>query len=157
MSAGEGCEGCGLSATRRQFLLDCIGLGLGLAILPGRAEATASIVRYPLPAADGVLIDKENDVFLVRWQGAAYAFARSCPHQNTALNWLEKDTRFQCPKHKSRYQPDGTFISGRATRSMDRFPLRIDGAEVLVDLAVAYHQDKNPQEWAAAMIRLEPK
>jgi nitrite reductase/ring-hydroxylating ferredoxin subunit len=153
MNTGEGCDRCGSNTTRRQFLQDCAGLGLALAILPGRA-GTGSVVRYPIPAADGVTIDKQNDVILVRWQGAMYAFARSCPHQNTALTWLEKDTRFQCPKHKSRYQPDGTFISGRATRAMDRFVVKIEGAEVLVDLETLYHQDKHPQEWTGAMARI---
>ena len=56
----------------------------------------------------------------MRFQGVVYAFNLSCPHQNTALKWQPDDQRFQCPKHKSRYQPDGTFISGRATRGMDR-------------------------------------
>jgi Rieske Fe-S protein len=119
--------------------------------LPG--GRTAPEVRYPLPAHDVAQIDRDNDVILVRWQGAVYAFARSCPHQNTALLWLEQDARFQCPKHKSRYQPDGTFISGRATRSMDRFALKLEGNEVVVDLAVLHRQDKDPEGWAGAVVR----
>jgi Rieske Fe-S protein len=153
---GDGCEGCGEYRTRRRFLSDCIGIGLTLSVLPRRAvgESAGSTVRYPLPAVDGVTVDRDKDVILVRWQGAVYAFARSCPHQNTALTWLDKDTRFQCPKHKSRYQPDGTFISGRATRAMDRFSVRLEGSEVVVDLCELHQQDKHPAEWAAAAVRL---
>ncbi|HKG94589.1 MAG TPA: Rieske (2Fe-2S) protein [Gemmatimonadaceae bacterium] len=110
--------------------------------------------RYPLPAADGVQIDRDAQVILVRWQDAAYAFALSCPHQNTALRWLERDGRFQCPKHGSRYRPDGTFIEGRATRSMDRYAVRRDGAELVVELDTLYKQDADPAGWNAAVVRL---
>ena len=109
---------------------------------------------YPVPAADGAEIDRDNEVIVVRWQGAAYAFNLACPHQNTALRWFAADKRFQCPKHKSKYQPDGTFISGRATRGMDRFAVRRDPGGVLVDLSTLHKQDADPQGWAAAMVRL---
>jgi Rieske Fe-S protein len=79
------------------------------------------------------MIDKANQVILVRWQNAVYAFALSCPHQNQALRWDAKETRFQCPKHKSKYQPDGTFISGRATRAMDRYAVRHEGDTIVVE------------------------
>jgi nitrite reductase/ring-hydroxylating ferredoxin subunit len=149
------CEGCGAGGTRRQFLRDCLGFGVGIFLVRGRVVSAAPpVVRYPLPAQDVALIDRDNDVILVRWQGAAYAFSRSCPHQNTALLWLEQDARFQCPKHKSRYQPDGEFISGRATRSMDRFALKLEGNEVVVDVGTLYRQDKDPVGWAGAMLKL---
>jgi Rieske Fe-S protein len=111
-------------------------------------------VRYPIPTADGATIDTDQQVILVRFKGVVYAFALSCPHQNTALKWLAEEGRFQCPKHKSKYQPDGTFISGRATRNMDRLPLRRDGASVVVDVDHVFESDKDPKEWAGALVRL---
>jgi len=109
-------------------------------------------VTYPLPATDGATIDDDNEVILVRWQNAIYAFALSCPHQNTALRWLARDNRFQCPKHKSKYQPDGRFISGRATRNMDRFGIKKDGAKVVVNLAQLYESDKQTAAWTSATV-----
>ena len=61
-------------------------------------------------------------------------------------------TTYQCPKHKSTYVPDGTFLSGRATRNMERFALRKDGSTILVDTDRMYEQDKHPQEWSAAVV-----
>jgi Rieske Fe-S protein len=87
--------------------------------------------RYPLPATDGVTIDRKEQVIIVRYQGHLYAFNLSCPHENTALKWLPKDMRFQCPKHESKYQPNGTFMSGRATRNMDRLAIRKEGDALL--------------------------
>jgi len=62
--------------------------------------------------------------------------------------------RFQCPKHKSKYEPDGTFISGRATRNMDRYAIKRAGMEVEVALEVLYRNDKQPAEWTAAVVVL---
>jgi len=78
----------------------------------------------------------------------------SCPHQRTALHWLQDVGRFQCPKHKSRYQPDGVFVSGRATRNMDRFAVRRDGATIVVDLEKVFKSDVDAAGWAGAVVAL---
>jgi nitrite reductase/ring-hydroxylating ferredoxin subunit len=164
------CSDCPLSSERRVFLQDSARLALGaflaLGLTPrrgvalairygtGRREAGHSEVSYPIPPADGATIDKQNQTILVRFQGTAYAFALSCPHQNTALHWREEEQKFQCPKHKSQYQPDGTFLTGRATRNMDRMPIRSDGKQLLVDVEHVYQSDKDPSGWAAAHVKL---
>ena len=162
------CAGC-TPVERREFLKDgaliLAGIVASLGGLPSRAAAlgvrvagplarTGQDVTYPIPAADGAQIDRGNDVILVRFQQKVYAFNLSCPHQNTALHWQPEDNQFQCPKHHSRYQPDGVFVSGRATRGMDRFALRRDAGNLVVDISKFYKQDANPAEWAAAMVTL---
>ena len=114
-------------------------------------------VRYPIPAADGVQIDKDNQVILVRWQNTAYAFNLSCPHQNTALRWDDADHRFQCPKHHSKYQPDGEFIEGRATRGMDRLAIQRQGNDLLVDVDKMFKEDEEKAAWNAACVVLSPE
>ena len=110
--------------------------------------------RYPVPAADAVSIDRSAQVVLVRASGHAFAFALSCPHESAAVKWVEKDHRFQCTKHDSRYQVDGTHISGRATRNMDRFPIRREGAVLVVTTDTTVHSDTDPRGWAAAAVEL---
>ncbi len=109
---------------------------------------------YPLPSEDGVNIDQDDEVILVRSANHIYAFSLSCPHENTALRWRAQDQRFQCPRHESKYQPDGTFISGRATRNMDRFAIRRDAQKVVVNLVKLYRSDQQKPEWDAAVITL---
>ena len=161
-----GCAGY-CDASRREFLresaLVVAGALLGLGASHREAMALpVSLVRgvrggpdhltYPIPAEDGSQIDHDNGVILVRWQGHLYAFNLACPHQNTALKWLSEESRFQCPKHKSRYQPDGTFISGRATRGMDRFAITQEGSNILVDLNHLFNQEKDRAGWDAATL-----
>jgi nitrite reductase/ring-hydroxylating ferredoxin subunit len=163
------CGNCPLTRDRRRFLQDlglatgAVLLGLGvprqalLAMTPTPTEARRYVAgnpTYRIPPADGVQIDRDNQVILVRWQGAIYAFNLSCPHQNTALRWNQGDSQFQCPKHHSKYSPDGTFLSGRATRSMDRFTITRSGDEVVVDVDAMHKQDADPTGWAASVLTL---
>ncbi len=113
-----------------------------------------SEATYPIPAGDGVQIDKEREVILVRHQGVVYAFALSCPHQKQSLRWKERETRFECPKHKSKYQPNGSYISGRATRAMDRHPIRREGSTVRVDLTTKVRHDEEPERWESEHVRV---
>jgi Rieske Fe-S protein len=164
----DGCDGCTLH-NRRDFLLDALRAGAaalaaigmspsGADAMPLRwinAIAAAGAERtYPVPAADGVQIDKDNEVILARTGKSVYAFALACPHQNTALKWDEGNNRFQCPKHKSKYRPDGTFIEGRATRGMDRYTVKREGNGIAVDLGTIHEEDSDPSGWAAAVVKL---
>jgi len=165
------CAGCELSSSRRQFLRDSLLSVAGALIAVGASRASAfampleftegarrgkDAVSYPIPAADGATIDKKNEVILVRWQGSVYAFNLSCPHQNTALRWEDSDHQFQCPKHHSRFQPNGDYVadSGRATRNMDRFAIVRAGNNVNVDLDKLYQDDTDGPSWDAAVVKV---
>ena len=108
--------------------------------------------RYPIPPADSVNVDRTAQLIVVRFENRVFVFALSCPHQNNAVKWVDKEHRFQCTKHDSQYQPDGVHTSGRATRNMDRYVVRRDGDSVVVDLHHWIQSDKDPAGWAAAAI-----
>ena len=165
----QACDQCELSLDRRRFLQGIgfasiavlVGLGVphnvALAMTPVPAYARRMLAgnpTYPIPAADGVQIDRDQEVILVRWQGAIYAFNLSCPHQRTALRWNEGAAQFQCPKHHSKYRPDGTFVSGRATRGMDRFSVTRTGEDLLVDVGAMHKEDQDQPGWDAAVVHL---
>jgi nitrite reductase/ring-hydroxylating ferredoxin subunit len=164
----DGCTGCSVASTRRDFLRDGLALAIGALATLGLSHDAAGMtfrfaagrvaaktVTYPLPPSQGVTIDRSSQVILVRWEAAVYAFALSCPHQNTALRWVEDSARFQCPKHKSKYSPDGTFQSGRATRGMDRYSIHRDGDSVVVDLDALFRQTDDEAAWEAAFVKLD--
>ena len=162
------CRECPL-LERRTFVRDAAialaGIVAGLGGTPGGARALGvtfgrALQRsgdehsYPIPSEDGATIDHDAEVIVVRYQQKAYAFSLACPHQHTALRWQPEDNQFQCPRHHSRYRPDGAFVSGRATRSMDRFGVRRDGGNIVADVAKYYRQDHDPTEWEAAFVTL---
>jgi nitrite reductase/ring-hydroxylating ferredoxin subunit len=162
------CPDCAIVQRRdflRQAAVAVAGLAAALGAGPARAAAlplrfgpalgrAGTLVTYPIPASDGAQIDHDNQVILVRYQGRVYAFNLSCPHQNTALHWQPEDGIFQCPKHHSRYQPTGQFISGRATRGMDRLGIRKEGTTLVVNTDQFYRQDRDAAAWEAAFVTL---
>jgi nitrite reductase/ring-hydroxylating ferredoxin subunit len=164
------CSSCPIAgpASRRDFIRDAAlgvaavlaslgiarsALALPVGIIDAIARSDAGIT-YAIPKADGVQIDKDNEVILVRWQGNVYAFNLSCPHQRTELRWNDSAKEFQCPKHKSKYTPNGSFISGRATRGMDRFAIQRSGANVIVDADQMFEEDENEAQWKAAFVKV---
>lgn len=164
------CAGCS-AIPRRDFLRDAglfaAGILVALGAAPSRAFATPidfiSATRggredktYPIPAQDGVQIDKDAEVMLTRWQGKVYAFALACPHQNTALHWQDKDQQFECPKHHSRFDMQGIYIkdSGRATRGLDRLAIHKDANNVVVNLDKAFQEDDDEAQWKTAFVSL---
>jgi nitrite reductase/ring-hydroxylating ferredoxin subunit len=165
----ESCDCFDIPLTRREFIgrascalgaaLAASGVTLEAALarpIAGRAvSGPGAEISYALPSAEGVNIDKDNEVILVRSANRLFAFALACPHENTALRWRPRDQRFQCPRHESKYQPDGTFMSGRATRNMDRFALRLDGQQVIVDLDHLFRSDQQRSEWESAAVTLQ--
>jgi Rieske Fe-S protein len=169
MSSTDACRSCAAHSQRRDFLRELMAsaatalLAVGATPAAARAfvvafgeagERRGNQVAYPVPTADGATIDRTNEVIVVRFQNVGYAFALSCPHQNTSLKWLASDGVFQCPKHKSRYRPDGSFIEGRATRGMDRYAVTRDGDKLLVDLDAVFEQDKQAAQWSSAQVSL---
>jgi Rieske Fe-S protein len=120
----------------------------------GDAGAAAQERTYPIPDADGATIDRDTQVILVRQQQSVFAFNLSCPHQNAAVRWNAGGQRFQCSRHDSKYLPNGTYTSGRATRNMDRLPIHRAGTTIVVDTSRIIRSDQDPAGWAAASVQL---
>jgi Rieske Fe-S protein len=161
MSNHDECGECPL-IDRRSFLKTAGLLSASATVaFAGVANALPAITgtrvgadekSYPIPATDGVQIDRDLDVILSRSQGKMYAFNLACPHQNTAIKWDGGKGRFQCPKHKSVYTPDGIFVEGRATRGLDRFTVRRDGNSIIVNLDSLLQEDEDAEKWKTAFI-----
>jgi Rieske Fe-S protein len=164
MSDKHDCASC---PSRRRFLTHASASVFGAMLLPVLADAVDGLPivetsgieagserAYPIPSHDSVTIDKKGEVIIVRYQQKAIAFNLACPHENTALKWRDDDKRFQCPKHESKYTPEGVFLDGRATRNMDRLAIRKEGTQLFVDVNRLYQSDKQPKEWSAAFVAL---
>jgi Rieske Fe-S protein len=141
---------------RRDFLKQAGALLSGaLAVVAGSPiAASGAELTFPIPGADGATVDRDNGVIIVRYQGKVFAFSLSCPHENAAVRWKAAVNRFECSRHDSRYEPNGTYTSGRATRNMDRFPLKRNGDAIVVDVTKLIQSDANKAQWEAAALQL---
>ena len=152
---------------RRRFIYNVLAGAAGVLLAPSLSRASTLLIgtakpvaskgdqrTYPIPAVDSVQIDHDADVILVRWENSVYAFNLSCPHQRTALRWVDATKHFQCPKHKSQYMPSGQFITGRATRGMDRLDITREGSNVVINLDSMHRQDQDVAGWSGAIVHL---
>ena len=165
--ADQPCGECRIAVGRRAFLRDTALAALGavgaVAVSPAFAHAvravrpasTAGPERvYQIPASDGVSIDEESDVILVRWQRRAYAFSSRCTHRGARLEWRPGEGRVFCPKHRARFRPDGGHDSGRRTRDLDRYEIRRRADGLAIDLDVLYRVDQAPDAWSRAFVQI---
>lgn len=165
----HGCARCASRGGRRGFLRQAAFLVAGavagaagvasdayaLSVTAGRPiEASGNELTYPVPEADGATVDRDNGVIVVRFRGKAFAFNLSCPHENAAVRWKAAVARFECSRHDSRYQQDGVYTSGRATRNMDRFPVKLNGNMLVVDISRLIQSDSQKAQWEAAAVAL---
>jgi len=162
-----GCTDCPVATGRRAFLRD-IGLTVAASLIASGLRPSAALAgfvtdikplrsrgalrNYAVPTTDTVMIDIDNDVIIARSQRVLYAFSLRCPHKGTRLEWRESESRIFCPKHKARFDIDGDHVSGRKSRNLDRYAIRLQGRELVVDTDTLYREDENPGGWRSAQI-----
>jgi hypothetical protein len=56
--------------------------------------------------------------------------------------------------NQSKYRPDGTFVSGRATKGMDRFSITRAGTELVVDVNAMHKEEQDRAGRGAAVLHL---
>ena len=158
---------CDHDTGRRGFLRDGLMAVAALTAIAGGAAplqamardyatglAALGTVTFAVPAADGATIDRANKLILVRYRGMVHAFSLECPHRGTMVQWEAANNRFYCPKHKSTFQPEGTRIQGKSPRSLDRYPVRLEGGKVVVDTTTAIDIERDAAGWAAAGVKV---
>ena len=118
---------------------------------PGSAEVAGK--SYPYRRRRDA--DRQGQSTIVTLAERGGVFSLACPHQNTAIRWYEEGAPVQSPAH-SRFEVDGIYLkdSGRATRNMDRFAVRKDWNNVVVNLDKLYQEDEDEAAWKAAFVAL---
>jgi cytochrome b6-f complex iron-sulfur subunit len=62
------------------------------------------------------------------------AFDPRCTHGLCAYNWEPDSGQFFCQCHDGQFALDGSVVSGKPTRPLDRFPARVTGGAIEVDV-----------------------
>ena len=96
------------------------------------AEAQTYVQPYPAEAIDIAKATYDERL----WPGldAGYmALWQKCPHLGCKVPSCDTSQWFECPCHGSQYNRVGEKRGGPAARGMDRFPIIIQGQDVLVD------------------------
>ncbi len=91
----------------------------------GGVFTTGSVADLPEVDAPPANFPKVK-LWLSNTPGGLMALYKVCPHLGCLYGWNDQEFKFICPCHGSQYEHDGTYISGPAPRSLDRFVIRIE-------------------------------
>ncbi len=90
--------------------------------------------RYAAMAPGSINEDfKPQGIWLYRSEGRLAAISIICTHLGCIPNWLANDRKFKCPCHGSGFTPPGINFEGPAPRPLERFAIRVQDGQIIVD------------------------
>lgn len=103
---------------------------------------------------DGKVVDryKDQNFWVVRYQGILYALSTTCTHLGCTPNWLESAGKFKCPCHGSGFYITGVNFEGPAPRPLERWAISVgEDGQVLVDKSKKFQRElgqwDNPESY----------
>ena len=96
------------------------------------AEARSWVAPYP---SDAVAAARKvySEAELTGMSAGVVALYQKCVHLGCRVPWCQSAQWFECPCHGSRYNRVGEKKGGPAPRGLDRFPVTIEGGNVVID------------------------
>jgi cytochrome b6-f complex iron-sulfur subunit len=111
-------------------------------------------VGFPGQYEDGKVVEryKDQNTWIVRYEGMIYALSTTCTHLGCTPNWLEREQKFKCPCHGSGFKITGVNFEGPAPRPLERWGLSIgDDGQLVVDKSKKFQKEQgqwdNPESF----------
>jgi Rieske Fe-S protein len=77
----------------------------------------------------------QSTTWLVRWaSGDVTAYDPRCTHGRCIYRWSADGARFLCGCHDGQFALDGTVLGGPPPKPLNRFPVRLVGNVIEVDV-----------------------
>jgi nitrite reductase/ring-hydroxylating ferredoxin subunit len=109
---------------------------IGTAILFGLASNGASdpVASLDVLRAREVILLEEQHIFLVYNDGGPLALSDDAQHVGDRVQFCESSQMFESPAHGEKFDIRGNYFGGPAERGLDRYPVRIEGDRIFVEL-----------------------
>ena len=111
---------------RRRFLRGTLTLGAAAVIAACTPKGTPSegAEADPVEAlakGEGKVMELDGEEVAVYKDDAGNVVKLSpiCPHQNCTVGWNAAEGTWDCPCHASRFEADGSYISGPANEGLE--------------------------------------
>src|SRR5579871_788256 len=132
--------------------LSMLGMVLGTVrfLFPNVLSEPPSKVKagFPDQYEEGKVVDrfKDQNFWVVRYQGIIYALSTTCTHLGCTPNWLEREEKFKCPCHGSGFKITGVNFEGPAPRPLERWAVFVgEDGQIVVDKSKKFQQERG--EW----------
>jgi cytochrome b6-f complex iron-sulfur subunit len=98
---------------------------------------------------------KDQNFWIVRYQGLIYALSTTCTHLGCTPNWLEREEKFKCPCHGSGFKITGINFEGPAPRPLERWGVSVgEDGDIVVDKSKKFQWERgewdNPESFIVA-------
>ncbi len=130
------------------FTVSMLGMVLGTVrfLFPNVLSEPPSKVKAGLPDQyeEGKVVDrfKDQNFWVVRYQGIIYALSTTCTHLGCTPNWLEREEKFKCPCHGSGFKITGVNFEGPAPRPLERWGISVaEDGQILVDKGKKFQKE----------------
>jgi len=155
--------------TRRFFLASLVGSWFAIAwttLTASLLAMTLGTVRFLFPNVlsepparvkvgfadqyeEGKVVEryKDQNIWVVRYNGVIYALSTTCTHLGCTPNWLEREEKFKCPCHGSGFKITGINFEGPAPRPLERWAIAVgEDGQLVVDKSKKFQQERG--EWS---------
>ena len=95
-------------------------------------EGRFYVVPYPKDDVSRAKAVYSGGVLTGMEQGVT-ALYQKCVHLGCRVPWCKSSQWFECPCHGSKYNRVGEKTAGPAPRGLDRFPVAVEGGQIVVD------------------------
>jgi cytochrome b6-f complex iron-sulfur subunit len=114
-------------------------------------------VGFPDQYEDGKVVErfKDQNTWVVRYQGTIYALSTTCTHLGCTPNWLEREEKFKCPCHGSGFKITGVNFEGPAPRPLERWAINIgEDGQIVVDKSRKFQKELGQWDNADSFIKV---
>jgi len=126
---------------RRSFVGGAVSLpvvaSVGLGATGCGANVPSETIAYGGNAGDmpqGTPVRVQDfDVFVLRTDAGVGAISGRCPHRSCGVDPRDEGDGYGCPCHGSRFENDGTYVSGPANDDLTWLAVRFDEGELVID------------------------
>ena len=88
----------------------------------------------PYPSADLAAAEKVYPPNIISgMEQGVVALWQRCVHLGCRVPWCDTSQWFECPCHGSKYNAVGEKRDGPAPRGLDRFPVSVDGGDIIIE------------------------
>jgi cytochrome b6-f complex iron-sulfur subunit len=101
-------------------------------------------VGFPDSFEEGKVVErfKDQNAWIVRYEGRIYALSTTCTHLGCTPNWLEREGKFKCPCHGSGFYITGINFEGPAPRPLERWALSVgEDGQIVVDKSRKFQEE----------------
>lgn len=86
-----------------------------------------------------VMLLEDYDIFLVYNEGEPLALSADAQHVGDQVEFCRSSRMFESPAHGEKFDIRGYYYGGPAMRGLDRYPVRVEGDGVYVDVDHPIH------------------